>query len=172
MKKKWIHDHSGMSLVEIIIVIAMIAILAGSSYIMFNNVRATNLKDTVETIDSRLDKLQMETMSKSGNPFLYIYKLSDGYYMKILKEKLTSFDSTKLDTNGTKVAGNDVKIYQDSEVTSNLVNDGGRFIRIAYSKSMAFSYADSDTNVNSIVIKGISSYEIKLMKETGKHIVY
>lgn len=171
MNKKWIHDHRGMSLVEIIIVIAIIGIMAGSSFVMINNVKAANLKDTVETIDTSLNKLQMQTMSKAGNPFLYIYKLGDGYYLKILYEKLDVFDGSKLDADGTKVATNAVKIYMDAEAPDKLVEDGGRFIRIAYRKSMEFSYTDNDTNVNSIVVTGISAYEIKLMSETGKHIV-
>ncbi len=170
MSKKWIHDHSGMSLVEIIIVVAIIGILAGSSYAMFNNIKSANMKDTVETIDSQLDKLQMQTMSKSGNPYMYIYKLSDGYYMKVLNEKLDTFDGSKLDANGSKVCGTDVDIYlRKSGVTDELIDMSGNFIRIAYLKSMEFS---SDTNVDSVVLTGISSYEIKLMKETGKHIMY
>ena len=169
MSKKWIHDHKGMSLVEIIIVIEIIGILAGSSIAMFNIIKSANVKDTAATIDSQLDQLQMHTMSKSGNPFLYIYKLSDGYYTKVLNVNLASFDSTQLNTDGKKVAGNDIEIYRRvTGTTDELIDTSGNFIRIAYRKSMEFS---SDTNTDSIVIDGKASYEISLMKETGKHIM-
>lgn len=158
------NNQKGMTLVEIIIVIALIGILAGSSVVLIGHIGYANTKKTVESIDVSLDKLQSTAMSKKEKQYLYIYKRDDGYYMKQLSEKLDVLDSTKLDGNGTKISGKDTEIHIDSP--SGTIVESDTIIRIKYTRSGVF---DTDTNVNGIVIEGKGSYTITLVKETGKH---
>lgn len=157
-------NNKGFSLVEMIIVIAVIAILAGASVTFFGHVRYANTQKTVESIDSAIDKLQSNAMSKSNNSYLYIYKLSDGYYMKTVDTYYDTFATSIFDTNGTKIADKQTEIYIDSE-TGTLV-DGTNFVCIRYKKSGVF---DDKTNASKLVIKGNGTYTIALVKETGKH---
>ena len=158
------NNQKGMTLIEIIIVIALIGILAGSSVALIGHIGYANTKKTVETIDAALDKQQSVAMSKKENPYLYIYKRDDGYYMKQLSSKLDTLDDTKLDGSGTKISGKDAEIRINSE-TGTLV-DGDTIIRIMYQKNGVFH---TDTNIDAIVIKGKGTYKITLVKETGKH---
>lgn len=158
----------GMTLVEIILVIAIIGILAGSAVLMIGHIRYADTQKTVKTIDSALDKLQIQTMSKTGNRYLYIYHLSNGNYMKVLTDNLASFDATKLDSNGTKLSNDSVSIYMDS--LSGTKVDGSDFIKVAYTKELTFD--TGNTNVNAILVNGGSTYKLQLYNETGKHMVY
>ena len=165
-------DQKGMSLVEIILVIALVGILAGTSVSMIGYVHYANTKKTVEAVDAALDKQQVNAMSKAGKSYLYIYKLSDGYYMKQLTDELTTFDGTKLDTNGKKLSGNGTEIYLESE--SGTLVDGSSFVRICYKKTGIFDKevlvdGTECTNVEKIVVKGNGTYTITLVEETGKH---
>lgn len=158
---KW--NHKGMTLVEIILVIAIIGIMAGTAVAMIGHIRYADTQKTVKAIDSALDKLQIQTMSKTGNHYLYIYHLSNGCYMKVLSDNLSSFDAAKLDSDGTKLANNSVSIYKDSGTKV----DGNDFIKIAYTKELTFDM--TNTNVNAIVVNGGSSYTLHLFPETGRH---
>lgn len=173
-------DQKGFSLIEVIIVIAMIGIFAGISVSMMGHIRYADTKKTVESVSSALEKQRINTMSKAGTPYLYIYKLSDGYYMKQVSDRsdncITTFDSSVFTSDGLKIAGNNAEIYIDSETGTKV--DSTSFIRIAFTKNGVFETAkvsetDSTerTNVSRIVIKGSGSYTITLVKATGKHIV-
>lgn len=165
-------------MIEIIIVIAIMGIMVGSSVSMMGHIRYANTKKIVESMDAALSKQRVTTMSKQGTPYLYIYKLSDGYYMKQLTQKLDSFDAAKLNADGTKLSGSSVVISMENGTDTKEVKDD-KFIRIAYKKSGAFktaeyvNSADGTGNLdgNKIVIEGSSTYTITLVKDTGKHIV-
>lgn len=170
--KNFAKNQKGVSLVELLIVVALMGILAGSAVALMNHVHYANTKKTIESIDTALDKQQSMAMSKSNDEYLYIYHLSDGYYMKLVPECIDALDTTKLDTNGTKIAGNGTEIRINSS-TGSLV-DGDTIIRIKYKKVGVFDTGtDSSgaikTNASSIVVSGTGTYTITLVAETGKH---
>ena len=142
-------NNKGFSLVEMIIVIAVIAILAGASVTFFGHVRYANTQKTVESIDSAIDKLQSNAMSKSNNSYLYIYKLSDGYYMKTVDTYYDTFATSVFDTNGKRVTGKTVypSAYSyDLSKLDSYVNfhklDAGR-----YTFEIIAANADSENNI-------------------------
>ena len=106
MKKRKLLGQNGITLVEIIIVIAIIGILASTSVMMIGHLHYANTQKVVRTLDSSLDALQVRTMSKAGSSYLYIYKLDNGYYTRVLSDNLGSFDDTKLTSDGTKLVLN------------------------------------------------------------------
>lgn len=154
-----------MTLIEIVIVIGIIGILAGSSIALFGHIRYANTKKAAETIDTALDKLQVQTMSKAGVPYLYIYQLDDGCYMKIMQEELTAYDAAKFTKDAVKLCNKDVVISITTLAGTKTVS-GMDYAGIAYTKSAAFA-----TDISSIEIQGTMTFRIKLMKETGKHFV-
>lgn len=165
-------DNRGFSLVEMIVVIAIAAILAGASATMVRQISFANTEKTAETIATTLDRERIAAMSKAGNGYTYIYKLDDGYYMKTLHGvSLDTYDASFLDTSGIKICGNRVEIYKDS--TSGTKVEGSNIIRIHYTKTGVFS---ADTNVFSgtdvegrIVVTGVGTRTLSLIKTTGKN---
>ena len=115
MRMHKVLNQKGVTLVEIILVIAIIGILASTSVMLIGHLRYADTKKAVKTVDSSLDKLQVQTMSKADTPYLYIYHLSDGCYMKIMNDDVTSFDSSKFDKKGVKLSNNRVDIYMESK---------------------------------------------------------
>ena len=163
-------NQKGVTLVEIILVIAIIGILASTSVMLIGHLRYADTQKTVETVNSSLDKLQVQTMSKAATPYLYIYHLNDGYYLKIMNDDVKIFNSSTFDKKGVKLSNNRVDIYMESKNDANKV-DGNKFIKIVYKKSAAFDKDTDRTNVSQIVIDGVGTYTVKLIEETGKHFI-
>ncbi len=162
-------NQKGVTLVEIILVIAIIGILAGTTVMVIGHLRYADTEKAVKTVDSSLDKLQVQTMSKADTPYLYIYHLSDGYYLKIMNDNVNSFDTLKFDKKGVKIANNRVDIYKESKTGTKVT--GNTFIKVVYKKSAAFDKGTGMTNVSKIVIDGVGTYTVKLIEDTGKHFV-
>jgi prepilin-type N-terminal cleavage/methylation domain-containing protein len=158
-------NQKGMTLIEIVIVLGIVGILAGSSIVFIGHIRYANTKKAAEKIDSALDKLQVQTISKTGIPYLYIYQLDDGYYMKVLQEDLTAFDSAKLTDDAAKLCNQDT-VISITTPTETIAVSGMDYAKVAYTKSALFA-----TDITSIQIQGNVDFRIKLVKETGKHFV-
>ncbi len=165
-------DNRGFSLIEMIIVIAIAAILVGSSLVMVRQISFANTEKTTETIASMLDRYRITAMGKTGKWYIYIYHLSDGCYIKALDGvKLDTFDASQLDSNGTKICGDRINIYIGS--VSGTKVDGSNIIRINYTRTGLFS---ADTNVftgggneGKIVVDGTGTRTLSLIRSTGKN---
>lgn len=164
MRERKLRNQNGITLVEIIIVIAIVGILASTAVMMIGHLHYADTQKVVKTLDSSLNELQVKTMSKTGDYYMYVYHLSDGYYVQILSENLPAFDASRLTTDGKKLSNNTISICQDGV---ELPEDG--YMKIAYTKQATFDTVN--TNVQTIQIDGVPEYSIQLVYDTGKHFV-
>lgn len=163
-------NQSGVTLVEIIIVIAIIGILAGGSVLLLGHLHYADTEKVVKTLDSSFNELQVKNMSKADTSYLYVYHLGNGYYFKILPEDLADFDSSRLDSSGTRLSNNTIEIYgQDSSGAKITLKNTTNFLKVTYTKSATFD--TTATNVQQIVIDGVPEHTIRLVYDTGKHFV-
>ena len=73
-KNKVSNNNTGFTLIETIIVIAILVIFASFTVLYMGHLRAVNVRQAANQVYTSLDKLQVKTMSKTDIPHLYIYK--------------------------------------------------------------------------------------------------
>ncbi len=165
---KFILNNSAFSLMEMIVVIAVFGILAGASLTMMGQIRYANTERVIELIDTELSKQQIQSMSKSEKPYIYIYPYGGAYYMRTLAVEYSEYDINSFTADGVKLCNDGTKIYWSDNGGAEELLDGDDFIKVVYNR--AGSFADA-TNVDTIRIEGNSSHVITLVDETGKHVV-
>lgn len=170
MKKKKCRNEAGVTLIEIIIVLAIIGILASASVLLIGHLHYADTERVINNIDTTMNELQIKNISKAEQSYLYIYHLSDGYYMRILSDDLSGFDSSKLNGDGTKLSNNTIEIYGTDAGGSRVAIKGtANYIKVSYTKSGSFD--SSKTNVKEIAIEGTPQQTLTLVFDTGKHFI-
>ena len=163
-------NEAGVTLIEIIIVLAIIGILASASVLLIGHLHYADTERVINNIDTSMNELQIKNISKAEQSYLYIYHLSDGYYMRILSDDLSGFDSSKLNGDGTKLSNNTVEIYGTDAGGSRVAIKGtANYIKVSYTKSGSFD--SSKTNVKEIAIEGTPQQTLTLVFDTGKHFI-
>jgi len=74
------NNNKGMSLIEMIVVVAILAILILVSASLFQTIFGWSLNKCVNTVEKALGKTKVEVLSKDGTAQMKIEKRSDGYY--------------------------------------------------------------------------------------------
>lgn len=152
-------DNRGVTLIELVVVMAMIGILTGISFSAFQYIKFGDTKKCAAKIEDELDRLLVETMSKKEKRYLYLFKTANGYYV-VLNEDRERENLTEKEA--VKIAGNSIVIEKDGK---ELREDN--MIKIGYQKENgAFS---QEAYCNQIEIKGAGIYKIHLVKDTGFH---
>ena len=94
MRRRTLRDHNGITLVEIIIVLAILGILTTTVVGILGHLHYADTQKVVKTLDSSLDALQVKTMSKTGSSYMYVYKSGNNYYMRITSSNLERCDKS------------------------------------------------------------------------------
>lgn len=158
----------GFSMIELIIVVAIIGIFTGLVSIGFGYIQSGNIRSAAQTINSTLSKLKYDAMSKENKQYMYIYQAGNGYYLLCSDQEASSLSFT---------AGNGQLICNTS---CSVTVDGGTAIgtspkRIAYKKGSGGFDTSKSTITQEITIKRSdgtgSGYVVHLVTETGKHYV-
>lgn len=162
-------NKKGFSLIEVIICLAMMAILSVSAFSLSGHIKYANLKKCVKQLNQELETARMTSMSKTGKWKLFVYKKDDGvYYCLTTSDAIESSKEKKIGSKNMKVFCKE-KGCAETEVTA-----GGTIIHIQFSKGNG-NYIASDGSLiyESIrVAEGSSDgYTIKLVEKTGKHYI-
>lgn len=169
--------NAGFSLVELIVVVAVIAICAGGVGIGINYLTYANSKKAAIKIDTELTEVRLLDMSKSQKTYIYLAADAGGdiYIRRSEDASITSYDGSNA---WTKVLGSgrslDYVVVTGGAVETKKTLDSTKLLRFSfYRNSGVFQPYDVDGYYKTLqVMNGTSTgSSIELIPETGKHYV-
>lgn len=156
--------NKGVSLIEIIIVIAIIVLASSVTISLVGQLGYARTQKAAKTINITMDKLRMETMSKGISYKLFLYLAEGDLYMKILKEG----DAIALNKDSGEKLSADCQVkYQKEGSLEEVLEEGvGKYIAISFSKSSgAFTSDYAWLSITNSKHRSV----LQFVKETGKH---
>lgn len=172
MKK---NRYKGFSMIELIIVVAIIGIFTALAGMGFGYLKSGNVKAAARNIDATLTKLKLDTMKQNKQPVMYIYKKGSDYYMYCTANSFTVPHGTGDAAVGQKIGNHNVKISAVVGSTTTELNNNGDNIQIKFNKGSGTFISDyTHIYVTERTESGSKSgitYDVEMIKETGKHFI-
>lgn len=163
-------NNKGYSLVELIIVIAIIAVVGLGATWSIILVLSGNAKTCTHSIMNAISECKIATMSKGkGNVQLLLYRDDDGNVCSEIQERETETSGWVTSYNGFEKIGAKRCSVGSSKDANDLPDKANAWV-IRFDRSSGSLL--SDTNIYDIyVMGGNRNYHIKLEKLTGKQML-
>lgn len=168
------NDQRGFSIVELVVVIAIVGILVGASVSLLGYLQYANNQKAVESVSDMLDRMRITSMSRQGPQYLYIYRLDDGYYMKLSDVLLDAYNDAALGSDGTKICSNKIAISMNKAGGTPVeLQRRNQVIRIVFKRSGVLNVdtASGGSNADQIIFTSNTTYTIQIYSSTGKHAI-
>lgn len=172
--KTCIKDNSGITLVELIVVMAIISVISVSTIIGVGILGYGNAKSAAGRIRALSDNVRIENMTKKETYYLVIHQVNKDYCLTIQTEK----DGLREDKMTKKLdLGNGRISFQDTEgiyyiVSSEPIEDENvcDSLELTFKRETGgLKEYDTDKWVKTITVEsGNKSYNIHLVAATGK----
>ena len=170
--------NRGFSLIELIVVVAILAIAASLVVGSFNLVYVKNMQSCASRIDALLSKTKICAMTRAGSVYLRIYQGSDGIYADYC-EGGAVVESNKVGKSTVALVWNDgttdhALADQGQDLYLSFDRGTGAFLTLAQSFSCANqSYTGANTNccVSITLTGGGTTRTITMIAPTGKHTI-
>lgn len=176
--------RDGFSLIELVIVIALMGILVGGIGLSIGLLRAADTKEAAYAINGGLTDLKSRTTGGKDQPYMYLYSLNDTYYLDIsYNPPVASGGAVKFTptTDAKEIGDSRMQILRGSD-KEELGDSPEGFVCIAFQKKDgAFLKNASDQCLQNgvstcpeeihVVGDGASEYVIHMIPDTGHHYV-
>lgn len=162
-------NNRGYSLVELIVVIAIMAVLTGFVVLSVGMISTKKAKQCRDELESKLEYVRTVTMSKNAT-VANIYKNGDNEYVLKMKTTLNGVDSETeyvLDGEGCTMRYSKEASAVYSETLPE-VDDTGIVIEFDRASGAIKTDASGECIRHIYVTKGNKTYGIKFYPETGK----
>ena len=154
-------NNKGFTLVELIVVIALMAIIAGVSTTVISSVSKQELKDFTNNLDAMLCQTKVETMSGLPDPALEI-AIVDGEY------RATLYKYHRDPENRAEVKSQYLGEDYLTCAVPGITMGPGKIIRFTYNRSTGEL---QDNTLTELIVsdKSGTEYEIQFFPQTGYH---
>lgn len=168
-------NNKGFSLLEMIIVLAILAVVTSVSFVGLGYVYNTNIKSSIKKVNSSLLKIQSYTTSKSvggRNVYMRLKKESDGYYIEYWQgEGTAAVQIQEKEKIGKKNLT--VTCYYDGGSSGTVTVDSGSPVDIYFDRSTGgllpvTQGGDTYWSKIEITSNGSSGCSVTISKVTGK----
>ncbi len=174
--------NKGVTLIELIIVIAIIGILLGGIALSFSILNSADIQGCAQTLDSSLEKTKNECMTKAEQQYMVLYKSTDpdysGYYVgSVTEADLATY--TYAPENDRKVGSAKIQISVTLD-SRTVIDVASNPVFIAFDRGTgAFKnivtgippYSTGKYPVCITVTNGARNSIINCVQATGKHFV-
>lgn len=149
----------GFSLVELLVTMAIMAVVVGMLSLGIGMLSSADTKEVAQGLNSSLGELKSRTMGKNQAAYLHFYRYEDVYYVAF-----TDSVTFTPDDSGKEIGDGRITVSCDGVTMSNNA-DVCFAIR---KKDGAFSMGPKEVSVTS---EKASPYTVHLVKDTGTHYV-
>jgi len=161
------NKNKGVSTIELLIVIAILAIFSIGTFITISRIGYANTMKAAKIIDSTMCKLRLETMTKETKQYLYLYNKNDSIYMKVSPIAVKTTAELNVST-GKKIAERNNLYYKTSTGRTRLAMEDS--IRISFERGSGAFEPDDGYDYDYIELQNSSKTAvIQCVKETGRH---
>lgn len=159
-------NNKGFTLIELIVVIAVMSIIAGVSSNIVSSVTKQELKDFVNNYDAMLTQCKVETLSGMSEPILEL-KIENGEYRAILSKKEQKADGsfTRTVVKNQYLGEDYLECSFDLDGSLHTLS-GGTTVKISYNRSTG----ELNQKLNQVSVSdGRTTYYVIFTPETGYH---
>jgi prepilin-type N-terminal cleavage/methylation domain-containing protein len=159
-------DHGGFSLVELIVVIAIMAIVGTASLISLSLVSGQNIKRCYRELEGYMQETKMRAMSRENEPSLTLYIGSDGGVYVELSDTAQNIRIGKrgLTVKYTTASGaTEYQVSDTQKLKLGFERSSGAFKKVTVSPGV------QDYCTSIILTDGRRTYTMKLVPKTGKY---
>lgn len=155
-------NNKGFTLVELIVVIAMMAIIAGVSSSTISIISKQELKDFTNNLDAMLCQAKVETMSGLPDPVLEISRRNGEYKATLYKNSSTTKEVVK-----SQYLGEDYLTCAYKKEGSSVNYTGNGVISFKYNRNTGELVDKTITEIS--VTDKTGTFYIELIPQTGYH---
>ncbi len=157
-----IKDNSGLSLVELVIVIAIMAVLTGGSVTIVAGISNARVKSCAQSIYTDLNRVKTNTMAKekgtgSSDYYFGLYRSGDDV---ILKEMINGDATLKT------IAGKDVSVQYAATEGGTKTTLGSAEITCKFKRSSGGVLSSDFAEI--FVFNNLHTWKVTVYKATGK----
>ena len=160
-------DNKGYSLIELVIVLAIIAVLMGTVFYSIILVFSANAKSCANNIQRSIGDCKVTTMGKA-DAYMELFRESDGTVYTQMH--VTESDGTVTDEERQKVGTNKVYVGYEADGDTKTSLEAGDKIVIRFDRSSGGFRPDAGGVIykNIYVEGGSKKYRIEMIPFTGK----